>query len=183
MLFVQTEMTKKFSISNFQFSIKRGFTLISKAFKGSALISKACQGFTLIELLVVISIIGILASLALVSYSGAQKQTRDTQRRSDLAQYRNALETYATSNSGVYPASLTTIDGLCTALSTNFIASCPPDPLTGTYDYGFYSSVDGTAYVIYSGLETGAATDYWEICSIGESGKVSGLPGDSICDL
>jgi len=49
-------------------------------------------GFTLIELLVVISIIGILASLTLVSYTGAQKQTRDTQRRSDLNQYRNACQ-------------------------------------------------------------------------------------------
>jgi len=60
-------------------------------------------GFTLIELLVVISIIGILASLTLVSYSGAQRQVRDTQRKSDLGQMKAPLEAYF-STYGVYPS-------------------------------------------------------------------------------
>jgi len=34
------------------------------------------QGFSLIELLVAISIIGILAGIALVSFTGAQRQAR-----------------------------------------------------------------------------------------------------------
>jgi len=139
-------------------------------------------GFTLIELLVVISIIGILASLTLVSFSGAQKQTRDTQRRSDLNQYRNAIENYAGSNNGLYPKNLGTIAALCTALSTNFIASCPTDPTGGTYAYGFYSSSAGDEYILYGNLETGG---YWEICSTGKSGKLAAAPDtwDSSCDL
>ena len=140
-------------------------------------------GFTLIELLVVISIIGILASLTLVSYSGAQKQARDTQRKSDLAQYRNGLENYATANNSLYPISKTTISALCTVISPTYISSCPVDPLSPTYNYGFYSSSDGTSYVIYAKLEAAAASDYWEVCSTGKSGKVSALPSDSICDL
>jgi prepilin-type N-terminal cleavage/methylation domain-containing protein len=48
--------------------------------------NKIIKGFTLIELLVVISLIGLLAALALVSYIGVQKQGRDTQRKSDLRQ-------------------------------------------------------------------------------------------------
>lgn len=146
------------------------------------MLKKSRNGFTLIELLVVISIIGILASLALVSYTGAQKQTRDTQRRSDLGQYRNALENYAGANAGLYPVSINSIANLCGTgkpLDTKFIASCPSDPLA-TYTYGFYSSVSGIDYVIYAQLETG---DYWEICSNGKSGKVVGLPGDSTCDI
>lgn len=140
-------------------------------------------GFTLVELLVVISIIGILASLALVSYSGAQKQTRDTQRRSDLNQYRNALENYATSNNGLYPASISSIANLCGAgkpLDTKYIASCPSDPSSGTYPYGFFSSSDGTTYVIFGQLETGG---YWEVCSTGKSGKATSAPTDSNCTL
>jgi len=140
------------------------------------------KGFTLIELLVVISIIGILASLTLVSYTGAQKQARDTQRRSDLNQYRNSLENYAGSNNGLYPVGLSTIADLCGSgkpLDTSYIASCPIDP-TVTQTYGFYSSASGDAYVLYADLET---EGYWEVCSTGKSGKVVVLPADATCDL
>lgn len=63
------------------------------------------KGFTLIELMVVMTIIGILAALALTSFNTAQKNTRDTRRRSDLAQYRVVLEAFAVKNGGryVYP--------------------------------------------------------------------------------
>ena len=138
------------------------------------------KGFTLIELLVVISIIGILASLTLVSYTGAQKQARDTQRRSDLSQYRNALETYASSNNGLYPDSLSTIVGLCTVLSPSYMSTCPSDPTTGN-SYGFYSSASGDGYVVYGGLET--TGEYWEVCSTGRSGNFETEPDDSSCDL
>ena len=141
------------------------------------------KGFTLIELLVVISIIGILASLALVSYTGAQKQARDTQRRSDLNQYRNSLEIYASSNNGIYPSGLSTITSLCGSgkpLSSSYIASCPSDPITTQLPYGFYSSASGDTFVLYAQLETGG---YWEVCSTGKSGKVANIPGGAVCDL
>lgn len=141
------------------------------------------KGFTLIELLVVISIIGILASLTLVSYSGAQKQTRDTQRRSDLAQYRNGLENFAANNNGMYPVYssrqqiLSATSNFCTVLRPNYISACPIDPIGGTYVYNYRSDGtlnDGTAkatkYVLWATLETGG---YWEVCSDGRSGKLA----------
>ncbi len=147
------------------------------------------KGFTLIELLVVISIIGILASLTFVSYSGAQKQTRDTQRRSDLAQYRNGLANYAASNSGLYPDNtnddVQIDDGspFCLILSPDFISSCPPDPTNSEsegYTYNFFGSSTGVEYLLWAKLETGG---WWEICSDGRSGKVDDEPGDVACDL
>jgi prepilin-type N-terminal cleavage/methylation domain-containing protein len=48
-------------------------------------------GFTLIELLVVISIIGVLASVALVRLDDAQAAARDAQRVSEMRSIMNAL--------------------------------------------------------------------------------------------
>ncbi len=129
-------------------------------------------GFTLIELLVVISIIGILASLTLVSYSGAQKQTRDTQRRSDLNQYRNGLETYASVNNGVYPIHTTeyNVTGFCGAGElAKIISACPTDPIAAN-KYYYLSDAVGEKYILYADLETGG---WWYVCSTGKTDKTT----------
>jgi len=55
---------------------------------------KSLMGFTLIELLVVVTIIGILASIVLVSLGSARVKARDTRRIADLRQVTLALEFY-----------------------------------------------------------------------------------------
>ena len=62
------------------------------------------RGFTLIELLVVISIIGLLASIAMTSLASARVRGRDAQRIANVKQIMNALELYYEDN-GSYPAS------------------------------------------------------------------------------
>lgn len=61
------------------------------------------QGFTLIELLVVVVIIGILASVALPSFVGAQDKARNSAMASNIKSVKLALEQYATDNKGSYP--------------------------------------------------------------------------------
>ncbi|HVY72566.1 MAG TPA: type II secretion system protein [Candidatus Paceibacterota bacterium] len=73
---------------------------------------KRPKGFTLIELLVVISIIGILASVVLVSLTSARVKARDARRVSDLHQLQTALELYAT-NHGSYPSGGAGSDRTC----------------------------------------------------------------------
>ena len=143
---------------------------------------KNLKGFTLIELLVVISLIGLLAALALVSYTGTQKQARDVQRKSDLRQYQNASEIAAGKTNGIY-VSRTNGNGvgasttLCTDLS---LSSCPTDPRQekdASFVYLYQSdgtgngNIDATRYVLWGKLEN--TTDNWVLCS---DGRIGALP-------
>ena len=60
------------------------------------------RGFTLIELLVVIAIIGILASVVLVSLSGAREKSFNASREAQIAEFIKALESHY-SEHGSYP--------------------------------------------------------------------------------
>src|SRR5258708_37539008 len=77
------------------------------------------QGFTLIELLIVIAIIGILSSLLFVNFSGARERARDSKRKTDLTEIKNALQLYY-NDYGKFPAAGggNTIAG-CGALGTS----------------------------------------------------------------
>jgi len=61
------------------------------------------QGFTIIEMLIVVLIIGILATLVIVTYSGIQLKNRDSKRRNDIEAIAMQLEAYNASH-GAYPA-------------------------------------------------------------------------------
>jgi len=58
------------------------------------LFSHENKGFTLIELLVVIAVIGLLASIVLVSLGGVRAKARDAARKRDLQQIVKAMELY-----------------------------------------------------------------------------------------
>lgn len=60
------------------------------------------SGFTIVELLIVIVVIGILATLVLVTFSGVQQKARDTKRQTDLKALASQLEVYY-ANNGSYP--------------------------------------------------------------------------------
>jgi prepilin-type N-terminal cleavage/methylation domain-containing protein len=72
------------------------------------------HGFTLVEILVVATIIGLLATAGVVSYTQLSKQSRDAKRKADLQQLAAALEMYK-SNVGTYPVSGGVWRGTCTS--------------------------------------------------------------------
>lgn len=100
------------------------------------------KGFTLIELLVVITIIGILATGAVTTFTSQIQKARDTTRISDIKAIQGAVE-QAYQDAGQYP-------GLGTALDTDidaYLPRLPSDPKTGiagvsAFDYTYNASID-----------------------------------------
>ena len=142
------------------------------------------RGFTLVELLVVISVIAILTSIVSISLASAQRQARDTTRKSDLSQYRSSLEMFANKNNGLFPlysTSTVASTSLCTALGSS--GTCPEDlkyANDNTYlQYQYQSDGSGTTgvasatkYVLWAKLEN-VTTTFWVVCSTGQSGKIT----------
>ena len=60
------------------------------------------DGFTIVELLIVIVIIGILATLVIVTFTGIQQRARNTKRQTDINAIASHVEAYF-ANSAQYP--------------------------------------------------------------------------------
>ena len=144
--------------------------------------NKQILGFTMIELLVVISIIGILASIALVSYTSVQKQARNTQRKSDLKQFQLALEQFANSNNGFYNSRLDENGAWGSTVCSDIgMTNCPEDPSNdddSSYQYWYKSdgtdwgNPTATEYIFWGKIEK-STTTYLILCSNGQIGEAT----------
>jgi len=151
---------------------------------------KKKSGFTLIELLVVIIILGILITVALVSFTSSQKKSRDIKRKNDLRQISIALEAYF-NDKGRYPAgdSLGQIegcepDGASTCEwgasfedenGTIYMVSLPVEPTVGQR-YFYMANPTGSAYQLYARLENNLDSE------IPQSDDKSRIFADTACD-
>lgn len=80
-------------------------------------------GFTLIELTIVISLIVVLASMALVQYRNSVVAAKEATLREDLVRMREAIDQYYADRSK-YPADLHAL------VSDGYLRQIPEDPLT-----------------------------------------------------
>jgi general secretion pathway protein G len=86
------------------------------------------RGFTLIELIVVVTIIGILAGMAIANVKFAQQKAREAALRHDLSEMRKAIDDYY-ADKQKYPQNL---EELKTA---KYLRNIPKDPITMQADW------------------------------------------------
>jgi general secretion pathway protein G len=107
------------------------------------LLPSGFRGFTLLELMIEISIIIILAAVALPQYHKTIMHARETVLKDDLHKMRELIDQYA-ADKGKLPQSL---DDLITA---GYMREVPKDPITDNKDWNIvtgddpYSSEGGT---------------------------------------
>ena len=139
------------------------------------------KGFTLVELLIAISLIGILTGvlLAVINPRGIQAKARDSQRVSDLAKIKVALENYFADNRA-YPFSSGSVAGyvdvsaFSTVLEGKYINKLPVDPKgAGTLcdntaewrGYGYQTSTGGSSYFLVTAMETNSVVNPCTTCA------------------
>ncbi|MFN2386785.1 MAG: type II secretion system protein [Thermoanaerobaculia bacterium] len=91
-------------------------------------VSLRCQhGFTLLELLVVMTIIGILAAIAVPALRDSPQRAREAALKEDLFTMRQVIDHYH-GDKGQYPPDLQTL------VTEGYIRKIPLDPMTSSAD-------------------------------------------------
>lgn len=106
------------------------------------------DGFTLIELMIVVSIIGILATLAVPSYQASVVKAKEAALRQDLSTLRDVLDQHK-ADQGKYPLSLAAL------VSAGYLRGMPKDPFTGstTTWQEISDPAEGGVVDVFSGAE------------------------------
>ncbi|MDI6591439.1 MAG: type II secretion system protein [Patescibacteria group bacterium] len=122
------------------------------------------RGFTLIELLVVIAIIGILASIVLVSLSGAKTRAKDARIIADMSQVRSEAEILYSSDGNYDRVECTTVctpsSPSCTCDSDTIDKLCEDVCKQGGSFYVYVSS-GKDEYCAYATLQAPSPTEYY----------------------
>lgn len=121
--------------------------------------NKNSPGFTIVELLVVVVVIGILASIAIVSYNGIQKRAVGAKMQTQLSQVKRAVEVDRVVSGGYatdFPAEVQTVVGSDPTIISSFFQRdsgagfCADSYSTKYDDLMFY--IDDTSGRVQEGL-------------------------------
>ncbi|MBS0169840.1 MAG: prepilin-type N-terminal cleavage/methylation domain-containing protein [Nitrospira sp.] len=109
---------------------------------------RSSRGFTIIELMIVVTIVGILATLAVPSYHAAIIKAKEGALRQDLFSLRDVIDQHR-ADKGKYP------DSIQALVSAGYLRRVPTDPLTGvtTSWQEMVDETDGGMVDVFSGSD------------------------------
>lgn len=131
--------------------------------------SNHSRAFTIVELVIVIVVIGILATIVTVGYSGMQKQSLNAHKMDALAKWRDQFQLYSAKNGGRYPLPSQSAREFC--LGHNF----KYDACWNVYD------VYGDSGVVGSGPKPWEPVAYENDQLLNQLETVGELPSPSYC--
>lgn len=101
--------------------------MMQRTIRGRDASNSGERGFTLVELMIVMTIIGILAAIAIPSYVRAVQKAREAVLREDLHTMRTAIDSYTVDKEKAPE----TLDDLVQA---GYLKAIPKDPMTSSSD-------------------------------------------------
>ncbi|MDB5161773.1 MAG: hypothetical protein JWM52_281 [Candidatus Saccharibacteria bacterium] len=118
------------------------------------------RGFTIVELLIVIVVIGILAAITIVSYTGISAKANSNTAKANAQSTVQVVETYAQDNNGTYPT-LSQLTGITTGTAKLPSGlTVQSGTLAGT---GFTGGTPPTTSILYVPKgTTGGCIAYWD---------------------
>ena len=125
------------------------------------------KGFTIVELLIVIVVIGILATLVIVTFTGIQQKARDSKRKTDLNALDSHVEAFYASY-GFYP---TLKDLQTSSFLSTYMKGFDPGALTDPKGGAVSGTTSSSNYSYVAADSTGGGA-----CSNTTATTLSGTP-------